>query len=471
MPARPARRLALDRRSPIDHRTAENKRKRWHDPARHPPPPPEERGGRLGRTFAMIGGIVITPFDAAAILIVLAATLGYLNHRFLRLPPTIGLTVMGAIASLIVVGIDRLSPGGGFSHQIVAFIAGIDFHATLMDGMLSFLLFAGALHIDWSEMHRGRWAVLMLSTAGVLASTVMIGAGFQFVAGLIGLTIPLVWCLVFGALISPTDPVAVMAIMRHAQVPPTLQATVAGESLFNDGIGVVVFAIILAAATGAEPASACRALHLFVTEAGGGVLLGLAIGWIAYRAMRTIDEYQIEVMITLAVVMGGYAVARWLNVSGPVAMAVAGLIIGNHVVAHAMSDTTRDYLLKFWALIDDILNAVLFLLIGLEVVTVPSDMRLIVLGAAAIPLVLMARGISVMLPLVALRPFLSLGRLAPVTLIWGGLRGGISVALALGLPEGPVRAFALSATYSVVLFSVIVQGGTIERVIRRRGAD
>ena len=416
----------------------------------------------------MIHGVIITPFDAAAILIVLAATLGYLNRRFLHLPQTIGLTVMGAIASLIVVGIDRALPGSRFAHEIVAFIAGIDFHATLMDGMLSFLLFAGALHIDWSEMHRGRWAILILSTAGVLASTAIVGFGFQIIAGLMGLSIPLVWCLVFGALISPTDPVAVMAIMRHAAVPPTLQATVAGESLFNDGIGVVVFAIILAAATGAEPLSLGHATHLFLMEAGGGIALGLVTGWLAYRAMHSIDDYQVEVMISLAVVMGGYAVARWLHVSGPVAMAVAGLIIGNHGVAHAMSDVTRDYLLKFWALIDDILNAVLFLLIGLEVVTIPSDMRLILLGAAAIPLVLLARGVSVLLPLAALRPFLSLGSLAPVTLIWGGLRGGISVALALGLPDGPARAFALAATYLVVLFSVIVQGGTIERVLRSR---
>ncbi|WP_156681221.1 cation:proton antiporter [Sphingomonas profundi] len=416
----------------------------------------------------MIHGVIITPFDAAAILIVLAATLGYLNRRFLHLPQTIGLTVMGAIASLIVVGIDRLSPGSRLSHEIVAFIAGIDFHATLMDGMLSFLLFAGALHIDWSEMHRGRWAILILSTVGVLASTAIVGFGFQFIAGLMGLSIPLIWCLVFGALISPTDPVAVMAIMRQAAVPPTLQATVAGESLFNDGVGVVVFAIILAAATGAEPLSLGHATHLFLMEAGGGIALGLVIGWLAYRGMHSIDDYQVEVMISLAVVMGGYAVARWLHVSGPVAMAVAGLIIGNHGVAHAMSDVTRDYLLKFWALIDDILNAVLFLLIGLEVVTIPSDMRLILLGAAAIPLVLLARGVSVLLPLAALRPFLSLGNLAPVTLIWGGLRGGISVALALGLPDGPARAFALAATYLVVLFSVIFQGGTIERVLRSR---
>ncbi len=412
--------------------------------------------------------MTITLFDAAAILIVLAAALGYCNHRFLRLPQSVGLTTMGAVASLIVIALDRLLPASNIGSSIVRFIAGIDFQTTLMDGMLSFLLFAGALHVDWSEIRRGRWPILVLSTIGVLLSTVLVGGGFYFISGMLGLPVPLVWCLVFGALISPTDPVAVMGVMERAHVSPTLEATVAGESLFNDGVGVVVFTIILATALGTEPFFASHALHLFLLEAGGGILLGLATGWVAFRAMRSIDEYQVEVMISLAVVMGGYALARWLHVSGPVAMAAAGLLIGNHGVAYAMSDTTQDYLLKFWSLIDNILNAVLFLLIGLELVTIPTDLRLLALGAAAIPLVLAARAASVLAPLMAMRPFLSLGRLALTTLIWGGLRGGISVALALGLPDGPSRPTALAATYMIVLFAVIVQGGTIERVIAWR---
>ena len=416
----------------------------------------------------------LTPFDAAAILIVLAAALGYVNYRFVRLPPAIGLTVMGALASLIVIGIDRLLPASQMGEQTVAFLAAIDFHATLMDGMLSFLLFAGALHVDWTHMLRGRWPILVLSTIGVLLSTAIVGTGFYFLAAVLGLGLPILWCLVFGALISPTDPVAVMSVLQRADVQPTLKATVAGESLFNDGVGVVVFTILLAAALGTEPFSVGRAAHLFLVEAGGGVVLGLAVGWIAYRAMRSIDEYKTEVMITLAVVMGGYALARWLHVSGPIAMAVAGLLIGNHGVAYAMSDTTRDYVVKFWGLIDEILNAVLFLLIGLEVVMLTADGRLLPLGFAAIVLAIAARAVSVLLPLRAMRPLLDLGPLASATLIWGGLRGGISIALALSLPEGPARTAALAATYAIVLFSVIVQGGTIERVLRwvqrRRGA-
>jgi CPA1 family monovalent cation:H+ antiporter len=410
-------------------------------------------------------GIIITPLDAAAILIVLAAVLGYLNHRFLHLPQSVGLTIMGALSSLIVVGIDRLLPASTVGEDVLGFITGIDFQATLMDGMLSFLLFAGALHVDWADMRRGRWPILVLSTVGVLISTMIVGGGFYLLTHALGLDLPLVWCLVFGALISPTDPVAVMGVLKRAKVGATLEATVAGESLFNDGVGVVVFSIILATALSGEAFSVTHGLELFAVEAGGGILLGLATGWLAFRAMRSIDEYNVEVMISLAVVMGGYALARQLHISGPVAMAVAGLLIGNHGVDHAMSDTTRDYLIKFWSLIDEVLNAVLFLLIGLVVVTIPFDPRQILVGLATIPLVLAGRAIAVMLPLAAMRPLLDLGPLAPPILIWGGLRGGISVALALGLPDGLSRSVELTATYIVVLFAVIVQGGTIARLI------
>jgi len=398
---------------------------------------------------------------------VLAAVLGYINHRFLGLPSSIGLTLMGALASLLVIGVDRLLPGSQLSGAVADFLKSIDFHTVLMDGMLSFLLFAGALHVDWIEMRKGRWPILVLSTIGVLVSTVIIGAGFGLLTTLIGLPLPLIWCFVFGALISPTDPVAVMAVLKRAAVPPTLQATVAGESLFNDGVGVVVFAILLSVALGTDSFSVRHAAGDFLREAGGGLLLGLAIGWTAFRAMESIDDYIVEVMISLAVVMGGYSLAHAIHTSGPVAMAVAGLLIGNHGVAHAMSDVTRDHLLKFWSLIDEILNAVLFLLIGLEVIAIAGDIRLVILGTLAIPLVIAVRAVSVGLPLLGMRPWLSLGRLALPTLIWGGLRGGISIALALSLPAGPARTIVLAATYIVVLFAVIVQGGTVGALIER----
>lgn len=409
----------------------------------------------------------LSAFDAAAILIALAAALGYLNHRFLHLPSSVGLTVMGAVASLAVVGLDRLLPGSTLAEQVSAFVTGIDFHATLMEGMLSFLLFAGALHVDWTEMRRGRWPILVLSTVGVLLSTLIVGGGFYLLTGALGIGLSPIWCFVFGALVSPTDPVAVMGVLKRAAVPPTLQATVAGESLFNDGVGVVVFSIILAAALGTEAFTIGHAAEAFFVEAGGGAALGLAVGWLGFRAMRSIDEYTVEVMISLAIVMGGYSLAQMLHVSGPVAMAVAGLLIGNAGVQLAMSDTTRDYLLKFWALVDELLNAVLFLLIGLEVIAIVPDPRLLLAGALAVPLVLGARILSVGAPLAALRFKLRMGRLALPTLVWGGLRGGISVALALSLPDGPARDAILAVTYAVVLFSVVVQGGSVGALISR----
>jgi CPA1 family monovalent cation:H+ antiporter len=408
----------------------------------------------------------VTVLDAATILVVLAALLGYINHRLLRLPPSVGLTAMGAVASLCVIGLDHLLPRDTLGPAVVAFIDGIDFHATLMDGLLSFLLFAGALHVDWTDMKRGRWPILALTTGGVLLSTALVGGGFNLVARALGIPLPMVWCLVFGALISPTDPVAVMGLLKTAKVAPTLSATVAGESLFNDGVGIVVFTIVLAIASGSQSFSPGHTGLLFLTQAVGGLVLGLVVGWLALQAIRPIDDYNLEVTISLALVMGGYSLARWLHVSGPVAMAAAGLLVGNQGVQEAMSATTRDYLLKFWSLIDEILNAVLFLLIGLVVATVPFDGRTVLAGVAAIPLALAARAVSVLLSLVVLSPFVSLGRLAPLTFIWGGLRGGISVALALSLPDGAARSAALPATYIIVLFSVLVQGGSMAWILK-----
>lgn len=412
----------------------------------------------------------LTALDAAAILIVLCAVLGWINHRFLKLPSTVALTMMGALASVVVIGIDAVLPASDLAGLVSRFLDDIDFHQTLMDGMLSFLLFAGALHVDIDQLRRGRWQIAILSTIGVIASTLLIGGGFWLLTTALGLAVPLIWCLVFGALISPTDPVAVMGVLKTAKVPPTLQATIAGESLFNDGVGVVIFSILLATAVSGSDFSLIHAGELFAVEALGGALLGLAAGWVGYRAMKAIDDYAVEVLVTLAVVMGGYSLASALHVSGPVAMAVAGLLIGNHGVAHAMSDVTRDYVHKFWALIDEILNAVLFLLIGLEAVVLAGQIGLMGLGLLTIPLVLAARAVSVGAPLTAWRRLLPF-RLAFPVMVWGGLRGGISIALALSLPVGPMKDILVAATYVVVLFSVLVQGGTIGGVVRRLNRD
>ena len=405
-------------------------------------------------------------FDTAAILVVLAAALGYLNHRFLRLPHTIGLTVMGAIASIVIVVADRFV-GIGLGTAASGFLENVDFSDTLLEGMLSFLLFAGAMTVDLEHLKRSRWTILVSATVGVILSTLIVGVGFWLILGAMGLDLALIWCLVFGALISPTDPVAVLGLVRAAGVNKYLEARMTGESLFNDGVGVVVFAILLSVATGSESFSAVKAAELFVLEAGGGVALGLVLGVAGNRLMRGIDEHNIEILITLAVVMGGYALASALHVSGPVAMAVAGLLVGNHGVTHAMSAHTAQRQMDFWSLVDELLNSVLFLLIGLEALLILGHPRDLIAGLAAIPLVLAARALSLGLPVAAL------GRMAPFRggvfpfLVWGGLRGGISIALALSLPAGPERDIVLGATYMVVIFSVVVQGLTIGTVVRR----
>ena len=408
-----------------------------------------------------------SPFDVAATLVLLAAALGYVNHRLLKLPSAVGMTLMGALASLAIIAAGAAFPSWGFAPMVERFLTGIDFHATLMEGMLSFLLFAGALHVDWTHMRANRAVIFALATFGVLLSTAIVGVGTWWIAGAMGLQIPLPWALVFGALISPTDPVAVMAILKRAAVPPSLQASVAGESLFNDGVGVVIFGILVAVATGSEEFTWVHSASDFSREALGGAAFGLVAGWLAFRAMRSIDDYNVEVMISLAVVMAGYSMAHALHVSGPVAMAVAGLFIGNAGVAQAMSDVTQDYLIKFWELIDEILNAVLFLLIGLEVILIARQPDLLVFGAVAIPLALTARWLSVFAPLILLRRWIDLGTLAMPTLVWGGLRGGISIALALSLPDGPYRTPIIASTFIIVLFSVIIQGGSIGGLIGR----
>src|SRR6478735_1707760 len=307
-------------------------------------------------------------FDVAAILVVAAAVLGWANHHFLRLPTSIGLTVMGALASIGLLLANAFLPGVALDDWVAGFLAHMNFTETLLQGMLSFLLFAGALHVDLNQLKKDWLPVLLLSTVGVIVSTVLIGAAMWSVGWLLALPVAPIWYFVFGALISPTDPVSVLGVLKEESVPAGLQAVVAGESLCNDGVGIVVFTILFDAAFTGQDFSLSEGARLFAQEAGGGIVLGLAAGWVGYRALRSMDDYSLEVLVTLAVVMGGYALASFLHISGPLAMAVAGLLIGNFGVDYAMSDMTRDYLIKFWELVDDMLNAILFLLVGLEVI-------------------------------------------------------------------------------------------------------
>ncbi len=407
-------------------------------------------------------------FELIAILLVLSAAFGYLNHRILHLPHTIGLVVIALAVSLAILGIDLLAPGLGLKATAAGMIGRIDFTRTLMEGVLSFLLFAGALHVDLSAMLNRKYAIGIMATFGVLLTTGLVGGGIYFGFLALGVEVPLLACLVFGALIAPTDPVAVLSSLKTVRVPPSLEAKIAGESLFNDGVGIVVFTIAVAVAFGGEgPVTLGSAALLFLTEAVGGALLGLLTGWLVFFVMRSIDEYTLEIMLSLALVTGTYVIASRLHLSGPIAVVVAGLLIGNRGTRLAMSEKTRTHLLDFWELIDEILNSILFLLIGFEVLAISFQTSYLMAGAIAIPLALAARLVSVALPMAVLSLRGSFTKGAVWVLTWGGLKGGISVALALSLPDSPVREALLTACYAVVIFSVIVQGVTIGPLIER----
>jgi CPA1 family monovalent cation:H+ antiporter len=408
-------------------------------------------------------------FNMAAVVLTLAAAFGYLNHRWLKLPHAIGLVVIALIASLGVIALDSVAPGLGFQAAVREALASFDLPEALMHGMLSFLLFAGALHVNLDDLVERKWAIGSLATVGVLISTALVGVATYGVVRLVGLEVPLIYCLVFGSLIAPTDPVAVLGILKTVEIPQSLKAKIAGESLFNDGVGVVVFTILVAIATGGqggEPLGAVDVALLFVREALGGAVLGLAAGYLAYRAIKSIDEHNLEVLITLALVMMSYAIAVALHVSGPIAVVVAGLLIGNHGTRFAMSETTRDHVEKFWSLTDEVLNSVLFLIIGFEVVALTLTGAVALAMAITVPVAVAARFVSVAAPLTVLGLRREFTKGAIPVLTWGGLRGGISVALALSLPAIPVKEPILAMTYAVVIFSIVVQGLTVEHVVR-----
>lgn len=414
---------------------------------------------------------MLSLFEIAALLLAISAFFGWFNRYLLQLPHTIGLLVMALVTSLVLLALERLLPGFGITDTVQAAIGQIDFYSTVMEGMLAFLLFAGALHVDFEFLHNQKWAIGVLATIGVGLSTLITGTGFWYLAGALGADIPFMWALVFGALISPTDPVAVLSLLKSVNVPHALEAKIAGESLFNDGVGVVIFTILVALALGSsvegETVGALEIAELFFLEAGGGALLGFVTGWIAYRAMATIDQYTLEILITLGVVAATYAIALRLHISGPIAVVITGLLIGNRGARIGMSEQTRQHLFEFWELIDEILNSVLFLLIGLELLVIAFDPSYGWVAVLCVPLVLIARFIAVGLPIVSLSRFLPFTTGTIPVLTWGGLRGGISVALVLSLPDNEYKPLLLTATYAVVLFSIIVQGLTVKQVISR----
>ena len=405
-------------------------------------------------------------FDIAATCLVVTALLAYLNHRFVGLPTTIGVMVTAMALSLLLVGLDVAGIGHGMRQYEESLLRSIDFSDVLMQGMLSLLLFAGALHVDLSELTAYRWQVGGLAVLGTLLSTLAVGYGMWLVLPLVGLSLPLLYCLLFGALISPTDPIAVMGIVKSAGAPKHLELVIAGESLFNDGVGVVIFSLLLGMLASGTTPTPGQGVELLLREAGGGLLFGLVLGYVTFRLLKSVDNYHVEVLLTLAAVTGGYALASHWHVSGPLAMVVAGLMIGNHGRALAMSDTTRRYVDMFWELLDGILNAVLFVLIGMEVLVIAFSVSLSLAAGVAVAVTLLARLLTVGVPVALLPSLFKLPHGSWQVLTWGGLRGGISVALALSLPAGSERDTVLALTYCVVVFSILGQGLTISRLVR-----
>lgn len=406
-------------------------------------------------------------YSIATILIVLSAAFGYINVKFLKLPITIGLMVITIVFTVVLVGIAQFDDT--LLIQERKFIALIDFETVLLDIMLSFLLFAGALHTNFNQLKVQRWPIMAFATLGVLVSTFLVGIAMFYVLKLMSLEVDFIYCLLFGALISPTDPIAVLGILKKAGAPKKLETKIVGESLFNDGVGVVVFLTIFAIA--AKPDAAIELsdiARLFGQEVIGGIVLGLFLGWITYRLMKSIDNYEIEVILTLATVMGGTMLAHQFHLSAPLAMVTAGLIVGNDTVRNsAMSETTEAYVDKFWELIDVLLNTVLFVMIGMEMLILTLEGKYIYAGLLAIPIILLCRYISLFIPIKFFEKRLDFVPKTNLIMTWGGLRGGISIALALSLTAEMHRELFLVITYVVVVVSIVGQGLTVGPIIKR----
>jgi CPA1 family monovalent cation:H+ antiporter len=408
----------------------------------------------------------MTPLELIGVLATAVAILGFVNHRFIHLPEIVGITAAGSVFALVLALVGRHVPA--VVDWATGFASKIDFTAIVFDGLLGVLLFAGSLHVDIADLARQKWPVLVLSTIGVALSTALVGFGAHGLLAALGIDVPLKYCLLFGALISPTDPIAVLGVLKTVGAPKAIEMDIAGESLFNDGTGVVAYLFLLGIATGAMEPTWAGVGQLLALEVGGALVLGLAVGYAAFAMLKGLDSYAVEILVTIALATGGYALAQRLHVSGPLAVVVMGLVIGNHGAKRAMSETTRRHLFQFWELVDEILNLMLFGMMGLTLLALAGREEPWVPAAALVPIVLAARFLSVALPGVVLGRFVK--RRTPhavKVLTWGGLRGGLSVALALSLPPFEARELFVLATYCVVLFSLLVQAPTLGPLLRR----
>jgi monovalent cation:H+ antiporter, CPA1 family len=404
-------------------------------------------------------------FPLISILIVLSASFAYVNFRYLKFPNTIGLMIVSLLFSLAIIAINPLAPS--LKPRVEIILNSIDFSDLLLEVMLSFMLFAGAIHIKFKDLKAEKLSILLYSTISVVISTFLVGYTSFYILNLFGFNVTLIQCLLFGSLISPTDPIAVLSILKSAGVSKSLETKIAGESLFNDGVAVVVFITILQLAKTNSDFSITNVLSFFGQEAIGGIILGGLLGWLAYKLIASIDNYNVEVLITLALVMGGYTLSHYLHVSGPLAMVVAGLITGNHGRSFGMSNTTAEYVDKFWELTDEILNTLLFVLIGLELLIIQINYTLILVSLIIIVAALIIRYISVLVPTLLIRIKEKTTRKTLLILTWGGLRGGISIALALSIPTDLGKEIWVLITYIIVCFSILVQGLTIGKVVNK----
>lgn len=403
-----------------------------------------------------------------SILIVLAATFSYLNIRFLKLPNTIGIMLISIIISIAIKLLgNQLFPKS--SQRLYDLFNNLDFTEILMGAMLNFLLFAGALHVKVNDLREQKWTIATYSTISVVISAFLVAGLLYYLAPLLHIKIPFLYCLLFGTLISPTDPIVVLGILQKAKVPKAIETKIAGESLFNDGVAVVMFSVVAEIALHPEVKTSAQSISLlFLEEAGGGILLGLVMGFSATKALKKINDYQTSVLITLALVMGGFLLSQQFHVSSPLAMVIAGIMIGNYLHTSHANDETKDYINKFWVLIDDILNAILFLFIGFELLLLHDFAAVLPIAVITIIVVLLARAISIFLPATTLlrkRTTFTKGSLT--VLVWGGIRGGVSIALALSLPNSEYQKVILEITYVVVLFSIVVQGLTLGKIAKK----
>lgn len=404
-------------------------------------------------------------YNVVALLLTVSALFSFLNYKFFKLPKTVGMVLISLVSVFGLFGLRSL--GFDMITPATTAVQSINFSEALLQGVLCFLLFAGALHIDMSEFLEQKWSIGVLASLGVIVSAFVIGTGIYFIFPLVGFSLPFLLCLLFGTLISPTDPIATLALLKTSRVPQGIRMKIAGEALFNDGTGVVFFIVVLTLLAGEVAVSPANVTMLFIREAFGGVLYGLAIGYGVYELIRRVDDYCVEILLSLALVSGGYVLASFIHVSGPLAIVVAGLFIGNYGRKYGMSEVTRHHLDTFWKVIDDVLNVLLFVLVGFEALLINVKWEYALAGLLVTPVVLVGRLISVYVSAQISRPLKKFSAHAITLLTWGGLRGGVSFALALALPPGESRDALILITYMVVIFSILVQGLTLGKLVER----